>query len=234
MTAAHRSRWYHAAKRTSFASAAVLSLLCLSGCGDGYSASTPSGERPQPSKRQLEDQLLAIGQEYLTYSLVDSQANWAPAFCAPLPPPPAAQRSQGDDPATHGDKLYYLLARYPTAYERAANQESPIGQVVVKEAWTSVPASGPTQPEYGKHASGVEVRPFAIRDGKYHHAGEIWALFVMVKTDPQTPGTDAGWLYGTLTPDGQQVTSAGKLANCMGCHTSGTKDRLFGPRTGGP
>ena len=50
----------------------------------------------------------------------------------------------------------------------------------------------------------------------------------MFKTDPQTPGTDEGWVYGTVTPDGQQVTSAGRVESCMMCHQGAPHDRLFG------
>jgi hypothetical protein len=50
----------------------------------------------------------------------------------------------------------------------------------------------------------------------------------MFRLDPSTPDTDAGWVYATVTPDGQ-VTSAGRVASCMGCHeTSATHERLFG------
>jgi hypothetical protein len=38
----------------------------------------------------------------------------------------------------------------------------------------------------------------------------------------------AGWVYGTVAPDGT-VTSAGRVASCMGCHTPSAKhERLFG------
>ena len=41
-------------------------------------------------------------------------------------------------------------------------------------------------------------------------------------------GTDAGWIYGTLTPDGKTVTSAGRVQRCMDCHDVAPHDRLFG------
>jgi hypothetical protein len=50
----------------------------------------------------------------------------------------------------------------------------------------------------------------------------------MFKLEPGTPGTDAGWVYGTVTPDGKQVTSAGRVESCMGCHQDAPHDRLFG------
>ena len=50
----------------------------------------------------------------------------------------------------------------------------------------------------------------------------------MFKLDPQTPDTDEGWVYGTVTPDGKKVTSAGKVESCMKCHQRAPHDRLFG------
>jgi hypothetical protein len=50
----------------------------------------------------------------------------------------------------------------------------------------------------------------------------------MFRLDPATPETDEGWVYATVSPQGQ-VTSAGRVASCMGCHeTSATHERLFG------
>ena len=50
----------------------------------------------------------------------------------------------------------------------------------------------------------------------------------MFKLDPATPETDEGWVYATVSPAGQ-VTSAGRVASCMGCHeTSATHERLYG------
>ncbi|MBA3541386.1 MAG: hypothetical protein H0T79_17370 [Deltaproteobacteria bacterium] len=46
-----------------------------------------------------------------------------------------------------------------------------------------------------------------------------------VATTP-ADGTDAGWIYGTIV--GGEVTSAGRVASCMGCHESASHERLFG------
>ena len=50
----------------------------------------------------------------------------------------------------------------------------------------------------------------------------------MVKLDPATPGTDEGWVYGTVSPDGKAVGAAGRVASCMKCHAEAKSDRLFG------
>ena len=51
----------------------------------------------------------------------------------------------------------------------------------------------------------------------------------MAKLAPETPGTDEGWIYGTVAPDGT-VTSAGLVESCMECHDSAPHERLFGVR----
>ena len=50
----------------------------------------------------------------------------------------------------------------------------------------------------------------------------------MVKLDPSTPDTDAGWVYGTVSADGKQVNASGRIASCMKCHQQAKHDRLFG------
>ncbi|MDF1667843.1 MAG: cytochrome P460 family protein [Planctomycetota bacterium] len=67
----------------------------------------------------------------------------------------------------------------------------------------------------------------AVKDGKRFAPGKQKDLFIMLKVDPKTPGTDQGWIYGTVTPDGKTVTSAGRVQSCMKCHVK-IKDRLFG------
>ena len=50
----------------------------------------------------------------------------------------------------------------------------------------------------------------------------------MFRLDAATPDTDEGWVYATVSPAGQ-VTAAGRVASCMGCHeTSATHERLYG------
>ena len=50
----------------------------------------------------------------------------------------------------------------------------------------------------------------------------------MFREKKDTPGTDEGWVYGTVTADGKTVTSAGRVASCMKCHVQAKNDRLFG------
>jgi hypothetical protein len=55
-------------------------------------------------------------------------------------------------------------------------------------------------------------------------------LYVMKKVGAGD-GTDAGWIYGTIAQSGE-VTSAGRVASCIGCHEDAPHDRLFGPKRG--
>lgn len=125
--------------------------------------------------------------------------------------------------------------------------------VIVKESWT--PKEVGEKEVWGVHSDGkftkndVEllggkegelycrdrVAPFVIRDGKFFKTDHRGPLFIMYRTEKNAPGTDNGWVYGTLTSDGKTVTSAGRVASCMGCHTEAPypkepkgEGRLFG------
>jgi hypothetical protein len=74
----------------------------------------------------------------------------------------------------------------------------------------------------------VPFLPYARKEGRLYQAKEKVGLFVMYKLDPQTPGTDEGWVYGTVTADGKKVTSAGRVQSCTACHRHAPHDRLFG------
>ena len=71
------------------------------------------------------------------------------------------------------------------------------------------------------------MRP-AYKDKQRYVPGQRRDLFIMVQLSPTLPGTDEGWIYGTVTPDRKRVTSIGRVDNCMSCHTSAPHGRLFG------
>ncbi|MCW5823891.1 MAG: cytochrome P460 family protein [Cyanobacteria bacterium TGS_CYA1] len=150
--------------------------------------------------KQFHQKLLEIAAKYKSYGKVDDLSKWAPWLCS-APPPPVARISQSKDQDTHGRKLYFLYAQNRNEYvEKKAPQ---VGQTIVKEAW--IPDdSQPPKPE--KQSS----------------------IFIMTKMDPLTKNTDNGWIYGTVTPDGKTVTSAGRVETCMKCHLETKNDRLFG------
>jgi hypothetical protein len=84
-----------------------------------------------------------------------------------------------------------------------------VGQIVVKAAFNP----------HRWHAAGKP--PLA--------KGLPKTLFIMFKLAPDTPGTDDGWVYGNVTPDGR-VTAGGRINRCMRCHTrdEDARDRMFG------
>ena len=69
---------------------------------------------------------------------------------------------------------------------------------------------------------------FTSHGGKLYTTDTQRELFLMIYLGPEACGTDAGWIYGTVTPDASTVTSAGKVASCMGCHQTAPHGRLFG------
>jgi hypothetical protein len=159
------------------------------------------GAPPAPSPRRSAE-LLRIAAEYVAYGKVDDVLRRAPYLCH-APPPPVPPRLSAAGPSTpHGRKLYHLYAKDWAAYTKVGEQ--PPGQVIVKESWESAGGEG-------------ELR-----------VGEKRELFVMLKTSAEDVDSDAGWVYGTLTPDGATVTSVGRINSCMGCHRDAPKDRIFG------
>jgi hypothetical protein len=195
--------------------AALLLLMGFSaGCADreaapSLAADSAVASRPLPAVRPtakprrpgFEFCLLEIARTYESYGRVDDEFRLAPALCtADVDPGPDRRISSSPDLATHGRKLYRLYAKEQTDSGSyiVAGEANPVGQVVVKESWALEPPR------------------------------EKAELFIMYKLDPETPDTDEGWVYGTVTGDGTAVISGGRLASCMSCHLEAPHDRLFG------
>jgi hypothetical protein len=172
------------------------------------------------------DQLLAAAAQYREYTKMADDPAWGPLLCR-APMYRSAMISQAESGA-HGRKLYFLWVKQPDPYQQVGWVgrfsdlpegtviTQPVGQVLVKESFVPGTGADPDKPH--------GPRPLGQRSD----------LFVMLKLDPSTPGTDGGWVYGTLTPDGKTVTGAGRMAGCMKCHTGTAHDRMFGlPETGG-
>jgi hypothetical protein len=150
-------------------------------------------------------------------------------------------RSESEDASTHGRKLYFLFARDPDTYRaaggfellddgaRSALERELVGQALVKESWHQAAVDIAEFPPLDPSNSDPHKAPVVYADrGEYRYrTGEQADLFVMYKLDPATPGTDRGWVYGTITPDGGRVTSSGRVASCMRCHDESTSDRLL-------
>lgn len=174
---------------------------------------------------------------YRSLSRVDTRSRFAPAACKMIGAGTPVPVSASEDEATHGRKLYALwtldlkaygaLSGFPRwADERATAAKTPgvedCSQVMVKEAFEPVEMKADE-----KDASLPDgLRP-AVRDGKRWKPGEAKGLFVMFRLDPKTPGTDDGWVYGTVTPKGE-VSEVGRIASCLKCHVEARHGRLFG------
>jgi hypothetical protein len=207
----------------------------LSGCV-GSEPPSPGGEATT-SAVDFEVRLLEIARTYDSFGRLDLQAKWSPRWCRMASPAPLFSNSS--DPATHGRKLYWLFVKeVPSSAAHGyipPNGVNSIGQVVVKEAWAPEQVPDKTALETVtrkiKTSGGERIdcfQPYARKGGKVYHAKEKLGLFIMFKLGPKTPGTDNGWVYGTVTADGKKVTSAGRVESCMGCHKDAPHDRLFG------
>lgn len=166
--------------------------------------------------------ILTATTNYKRWGKLDTQLRLAPVACLPalgmgprpgLPLPLDAKTkpkmSESGDGSTHGRKLYYLYIQDSMAYSNFTAQ--PVGQTIVKESWVpKIIDDGP--------------------NGKKSVPGEKYALFVMLKMAPATPNTDDGWVYGTVSPQGE-VTSSGRVQSCMECHQQTSNDRMFGVKS---
>jgi len=217
-----------------FAGVAIMVL------GDARAATRTEDKKLTPNP--FHARLLEIARSYEPFGRVDDQSRWAPYYCR-MPSPAAARFSASGDKNTHGLKLYSLFARDQRAYQALSKTGQPAGQVLVKQSWVPEPVKDAVQVlrpvvRQVRVSAGDAKRParlvrdtflpYARKDGRWYKAARQADLFIMYKLDPATAGTDNGWVYGTVTADGKQVTSAGKVASCMKCHQKATSDRLFG------
>lgn len=187
----------------------------------------PKPRTGQPAKRTIPRELAAklrtVAKEYVKYRRVDETIRWAPTLCD-RPPPGIGRFSASKDKKTHGAKLYYLFAKNRKAYWDMKKADA-VGQVLVKEAWE--PVAVVDEKKHRRMLEPKSRRPYAWKGRKRYHAGKKRGLFVMMRVDPKTRGTDDGWIYGTVDPDGK-VSSAGRVASCMKCHVDAPFGRLFG------
>ena len=230
--------------------AGVLGLAAILGC-----AGSPSmdARTVAAAGSPFDERLLEAAAGYRGFERVSDRVAFAPFLCrAPAPTPrPGQLLSRSEDAGTHGKKLYYLYVSDPSAYERISwgegeeDRRSPVGQTLVKETWSAVLAPGGF--EFREGAGELEGTPRApmttladgtlppthARDGdRVVMTDEPGDLFIMLKLDPATPGTDEGWVYGVVSRDGREVKGAGMIESCIGCHARTGRDRLVGnPRS---
>jgi hypothetical protein len=204
-------------------------------------------------QRQFLERLLEIARTYPSYRRENAAMDFklairqcsfaltsAPSF--PQDESPDLTVSSSRDASTHGMKLYLLFAKLPlpNSVVDVPARWNPVGQSVVKETWLPEEIKDDGKPlkvvrRKVKVATnnGLEERvekfvPYVRKDFRLYHACKRAGLFIMFKVDPKTPGTDEGWVYGTVTADLKNVTSAGTVPSCMKCHQKAPYDRLFG------
>jgi hypothetical protein len=199
--------------------------------------------------------LQKIAAEYQSYGRADDFFRWAPTLCMmPSAEKPSANFSESADEKTHGKKLYTLFPGLMGQAQQGIAQPTdvkslgktpmgkgqeiylsvpnggtvPEGFAIVKESWAPEEINDSAKiAKLKKSRSNYELWPYAEKAGKFYQTKEKVGLYVMYKTKAGTPDTDEGWVYGTLTADGQTVTSVGMIKTCMGCHTRAPYGRLF-------
>lgn len=239
--------------------AALLSPLLLA-CTEGGKgpSEASSGAKPDPAEAApgptLEERsraaLLAAAGDYWVWGRVDERPRLAPAPCAdpssvaPGGGFPSHVRLSEADEGEHQRKLYYLFAGELSAdghgqtarnlYVSLGSEPKPlpVGFTIVKQSWTATTDPHGDAREPKRTLRTPEPVTFVVQADETLHIGEPAALFVMSKIGPpDLEGTDAGWIYGTLSPDGETVTSVGKVQPCMDCHEAAPHERLFGLQT---
>ncbi len=181
---------------------------------------------------------LAAAGEYKNWSMVDDAWRWAPTLCADASPtrnPRLSQlrQSASADAGTHGRKMYRVFAKDGEAYAKLSEGIAPstpraaeghaapaelksVTQVIVKESWIPQHAAEPAK-------ASAPAAPAATKQMKQSD------LFMMLRVGGEKEaGTDEGWVYATVTPDGKEATGAGRKENCMKCHAEAPHGRLFG------
>jgi hypothetical protein len=208
--------------------------LIYAAAGYRLTADSPKSDADAPFNKEL----LQVAKDYKGWGRVDDEMHWAPFLCRE-PQPGKAAFSASTDEATHGQKIYSLFAKKRNDYVQiAATKTAPVGQVIVKESWIpeetedNVPSVRDLERKkvIETKIEGDHFYPYATTGGKMYKAAKLAGLFVMMKLDPKTPGTDDGWVYGTVSADGKKVTAAGKVESCMKCHVEAKFDRQFGSR----
>ena len=197
--------------------------------------STPAAVTPCYAPKPLaDDRILELARDYTKWKRVSDSAHYAPQLCrAPFFPSGTQQSVSGDD-ATHGKKLYFLFAAKDQDYVKLNWSDkpatAPVGQTIVKETFAPVEVPLDQVPKEGKAETDGRVHPaeYLIDKGKAFKTGEKRDLFIMTKLDPETLGSDKGWVYATVTADGSKVTQSGAIASCIECHQHARHDRLFG------
>lgn len=223
--------------------APTIAALALISCSHADNGRAPAVIGPAESTGEIDQRFVADVEhafaEYKSWGRVDDELRWAPFLCR-MPMPGRPTMSAAVDGA-HAHKLYSLFAKEHDAYAKLSTaQAHPSGnanasprplQMIAKESYVpEVVASAPNAlGSTGPLQEGDHFHPYAKgADGKTYRASQLAGVYFMIEKAEGTPGTDEGFIYATVTPSGQ-VTSAGRIASCMGCHAEAKHRRLFGP-----
>lgn len=195
-------------------------------------STAPAASTPAELDARFVPLMAAAFRDYRAWGRVDDELRWAPWLCR-MPMPGRARMSAAED-GGHARKLYSVLAKDHGRYPRSQEGQlvpQPVGQVVVKESYHPEPVKSANRPSVLSHQDqpieGDHFHPYASDGKQLYHAARMAGIYVVLKVPEGTAGTDAGWLYGTVTAEGE-VTSAGRVASCMGCHVTAPHERLFG------
>ena len=204
---------------------------------DSKEAQPPAASAGASTATELDPRFVpliaAAFRDYKTWARVDDELRWAPWLCR-MPQPGRARMSAAED-GGHARKLYSVFAKdqhpYPVL-RVAAPVPQPLGQILVKESYYPELMDKPIPQDeltalQEKPTTADHFNPYVRVGDQVYRASRLAGAYVVLKVAPETPGTDAGWVYGTVTPEGE-VTSAGRVASCMGCHVSARHERVFG------
>lgn len=194
----------------------------------------------------------AIVEAYPTWGgPVDFQLRFGPVDC--FMPPVQPRFSESDPSGPHAEKLYLVHAYDATSYAGVDYSNDRQGgmvfaepdpedpqqffrdvalpelsrewqQILVKEAFVPTLAGEELTTELAGQPSYVAS---AERGESSWLPGESAGLFLMLRTARDTPGTDEGWVYATVHPDGA-VGEVGEISSCADCHRRAGDDRMFG------
>ncbi len=203
----------------------IAAAFAIAACGSGPAPNTgPEVQRPSkpseappavakadagPAPDDWASTVLAAVKGYREWKRIGDFPRWAPTMCdVPRQNIPIYSEA---DAGPHSRKLYFLYVRDAAAYATPTKMQ-PTGQVLVKEG-------------YAPEAAGTDEN-----GATQFRCGKRTDLFIMLKTGKEE-GTDAGWIYAVVSPDGTRVDHAGMLESCMRCHQDAGPSRMFGVKS---
>ncbi len=205
----------------------LASALSLAAAGAAGQQSFDAGARVRAAARS-----------YRGYGRVDDEVRWSPAS-GRIPEPSRARVSRAA--AGHAGAVYFVYASDRRAYLRLTGTgrgRPRAGFTVVAEAFTPRELARDPDEPMGAVRGEIPGHPAALLERARYRAepdsagrvvgpGEPAGLFVMHYAGRRVRESDEGWIYGAVAAGGE-VTAAGRIEPCVGCHRSAPHGRLFG------